>query len=385
MKGVDALNIGYLKIKLKRNHVLYTLLMIPYSPIRLYHYIKNRLNVKEIVKFNKCKLIKIDRDINNVFYFGVPVHMNMGDLAQTDCTKKWIVENYPDSLIQEINTAALLNSKFLNDLKKKILPSNIIFIQSGYCSHEFHADHKMHKVIVESFPDNRIIILPQTVNISSESEMMQTAEIFNRHRHLMFLARDQISYAKIKDWFVNIQVEVYPDVVTTLIGSRNKECVGRREGILLCMRDDAEKLYSHSKIKKLLQRLQGIYPRVEITDTDISSFGYKNISEDFECILQKTIIEYESYQLIITDRYHGTIFAAIANTPVIVLATNDHKVKSGIEWFKENNYCSVFYADTLEAAFTMAKKILKSNKRFINENCFAAHYYNSLKNKIDTL
>lgn len=40
------------------------------------------------------------------------------------------------------------------------------------------------------------------------------------------------------------------------------------------------------------------------------------------------------YKVVITDRYHGTIFSLIANTPVIIIKSTDHKVTTGADWFK---------------------------------------------------
>ncbi|WP_082026255.1 polysaccharide pyruvyl transferase family protein [Prevotella pectinovora] len=41
--------------------------------------------------------------------------------------------------------------------------------------------------------------------------------------------------------------------------------------------------------------------------------------------------QFAKYQVVITDRYHGTIFSQIVNTPVIVISSTDHKLRSGVK------------------------------------------------------
>lgn len=49
----------------------------------------------------------------------------------------------------------------------------------------------------------------------------------------------------------------------------------------------------------------------------------------------------------------------IANTPVIVIQTKDHKVKSGMDWFKGVYDGQVMFAESLATAEEMAIEIVK--------------------------
>src|SRR5690606_39434039 len=46
-------------------------------------------------------------------------------------------------------------------------------------------------------------------------------------------------------------------------------------------------------------------------------------------VIEEFLQNIKRHKLVITDRYHGTIFAIAANTPVIVLGSTDHKLSSG--------------------------------------------------------
>ena len=75
----------------------------------------------------------------------------------------------------------------------------------------------------------------------------------------------------------------------------------------------------------------------------------------------------------------------ITNTPVIVLATRDHKVKTGTEWFSGVYDGSYYSADNLEVAYETAIEVLKQNKTVHNEAYFKREYYDKLPGIIEQL
>ena len=83
-------------------------------------------------------------------------------------------------------------------------------------------------------------------------------------KHMLFLARDEVSYRKAEEMFPDIKVELYPDIVTSLIGTKHYS--QNRNGILMCCRDDLEKFYTDKEILNLMERLKGI-GKVSMTDT----------------------------------------------------------------------------------------------------------------------
>ena len=379
------MNIKHLKNQVKQNKILYYIVFVFYSPIWIKNKIQTNKKKKEIVNKNLKAIENLDINQLNIFYFGVPIHANLGDLAQTYCTEMWLKNNYPEYHVYEINTLALMDDKFFCFIKQKIKKKDIIFIQSGYCSHELHLDHKMHKKIIKEFLYNKIIVLPQTVNITSKKEMQDTASIFNNHTSLIFLARDEDSYNMIKNEFNKIHIHLYPDIVTSMIGKKfNRIDFSEKKGIFFCIRNDSEKYYSEKEINKLIEKLKVFEEFVDIGDTSFNEINVDKLKDDFNLVFADTVKKYSSYKIIITDRYHGTIFSAIANTQVIVLKTNDHKVKTGVNWFIQGEYKSVKFANTLNEAFNLVKEIYDSNNFNVNNNdYFDKHYYMYLKKLIE--
>lgn len=179
-----------------------------------------------------------------------------------------------------------------------------------------------------------------------------------------------------------VNLLLYPDIVNILVGADAFQAGGdSRNGVLMVIRNDSEKYYGTQIIHRIQNELFCMGEEVEITDTTLSDIDYDSFYTDFESVFSSLIQKWASAKIVITDRYHGTIFAAIANTPVIVLATNDHKVKGGYEWFAKEGYSSVYYADSPDKAIKLTKAILDDYITAQNSDDFKKKYYDRLKRK----
>lgn len=373
----------YNKIREKviKHKLLFQIIHFFFTPIRIVKefFIRRKMATQLIAQYSGLQ--KRDKKI---FYFGVPEHNNLGDLAQTYCTREWISANYPNYKVIEIKTRISFDKKFV-DYIKQILNINDIFIfQSGYCTRDTNPDHLMHKHIMNNFPNQKAVILPQTVKLKSLKEIEKTKNIFSKCDHLLFLARDTVSYEQAKCFMNLSQLELFPDIVTSMIGKEHKRI--DKAGILLCVRNDDEKFYSDIEIENIIQKLYALTNIVDITDTN-SHLCIEETYNNLENIILNKIKTFKKYKVIITDRYHGTIFSLIANTSVIVIKTTDHKVTSGLNWFNGiYDKSSVCFADNLDMAVSLAKDILTNEQIIINNDYFYKTYYeHKLKEKIHKL
>ena len=327
-------------------------------------------------------LKKLDSSSKKIFYFGVPEHSNFGDLAQCFCIRKFLKEQFLDYKTIEVPSRIYLDNvfnarKLIQDIMSK---GDIVFFQSGYCTQDIGGrEDLMHQMVLTDFPENKMIMMPQTIFFKSRDREKQASQIYNGHNHLLFLARDAVSYEKAKNMFPDIEVQQYPDIVTTLIGNYNYQY--DRKGILFCIRNDSEKYYSDEEIAKLKQNLVDLDEPQDQLDTTIREEYYVILGE-----LQKYIESYfekfSQYKVVVTDRYHGTIFSLIANTPVVVIKTNDHKVKTGVDWFKGIYDSQIFYADSLEEAEQLVAHIVKNHINEKNKPYFLENYYLKLRSLI---
>lgn len=314
-----------------------------------------------------------------IYYFGVPEHSNLGDLAQCFCIRKYLKEQYPEYRIIEVPSRIYLDNimgvrnYIINIMHKK----DLVFFQSGYCTQDIGGrEDLMHQMVISDFPDNQMVMMPQTIYFKSSDREKQTSLIYNNHKHLLFLARDTVSYEKAKLMFPDVEVHKFPDIVTTLIGKYNFQ--NDRKGILFCIRNDSEKLYSDADIAKLKRNLLRFCEPQEQLDTTIRE-EYYVILEDLQKYIESFIEKFSHFKVIVTDRYHGTIFSLIANTPVVVIKTIDHKVKTGVDWFKGIYDSQVYYADSLEEAEQVVARILMDYVTERNKSYFMEKYYLKLR------
>ena len=314
---------------------------------------------------------------NRIYYLGIPAHANLGDLAQGMCIRSWLKKHYADYQIIEIETNALVNTHLsvLKRLQSDYKKDDIIVFQSGYTTTDLggFAD-EMHRAVMGALPDAKMLMLPQTIFFKSKENETRTSKCYNSIKHMLFLARDEVSFEMAKQMFPDIPVKLYPDIVTTLIGTKHFSY--KRKGILLCCRDDSEKLYSSSDIVALMERLKDID---DVSSTDTTKHGNRReIVANAENYIWNEIEKYSMYRCIITDRYHGTIFSMIASTPVIVIKSSDHKVITGVNWFDGVYDGHIFRAEDLNHAFELVKQIYSSDIPEISNPYFEKQYYDKL-------
>ena len=351
-----------------------------YSPILAYfrNRIKEKKTYKEIEEI-VTNLNSLDDNTLRIFYLGITAHSNLGDMAQHYCICRWIEQNYPNANLIKIESDIVVFSScnFLSIIKKYYRNKDIIIFQSGYTTQDLGGNHElMHRLVIDAIPNANILMMPQTIFFKHENNRLRTSISYNQAKNMLFLARDMVSYDQAINMFPDITVKPFPDIVTSLIGALNFN--NKRRGICLCVRDDGEKFYSDIEIKELYKELRKITD-VDITDTTIT-INYLEIRKNLQKYIEAAIEKFSKYKVVITDRYHGTIFSLAAGTPVIIIKSNDHKVVTGADWFKGIYDDYVYVAENLNDAKDKCLNIM--NNKSINHNMapyFKEKYYDMLK------
>lgn len=317
----------------------------------------------------------------HIFYCGICESQNMGDIAQTYCTLKWFQTNYPEYEVIPCHTSVFMDPKcnLVSIIAKNLARDDLFFFQSGYNTHDLGGyEDYMHQMVINAFPNNKQIMLPQTVFFQSSARRNKCSEVYNSHKSLLFLARDPISEEYAKQLFPDLRVLLFPDIVTTLIGTTPEKL--DRNGIFLCRRKDVEQFYSESDYVEFASLLAE-YDNVVVEDT-IISVSNEDIYKDTGKYVSIMIEKFCRYKLVVTDKFHGLIFSLVANTPVIVLKTKDHKVTEGYRWFSKIYPDRVFYADNSNEIKQVVEEILADPKYTILDNYFEREYYSRLKGTI---
>ena len=139
----------------------------------------------------KTKILDKKSIGKRILYIGVANNTNMGDLAQNFCIRRWIEENYPHYVVLEIPLRLIVDDRFgfMEKMKKEVRCDDTIIFQSGYCTHDIAPSQTdlMHRIIISNFPDNRILMLPQSVFFQNEDRKKLSSEIYSKAKR-MFLA-----------------------------------------------------------------------------------------------------------------------------------------------------------------------------------------------------
>lgn len=372
-----------LRKKLKSNPKIHFLLYRLYLPIKR---LKNRKNYNRHYNTSLASLSKIAKQ-KKIIYIGIPIHSNLGDLAQYYCINKWLNINYPEYKIVEFpdNIICHNHKNTIKKMKDLIHSDDLFVFQSGYRTTDvanFEGEYA-HQKILKNFK-NRVLVFPQTVNFKYDKEILKSCKAYQINDNYLFLARDQISYESAIKMYDKNKILLYPDIVTSLIGNCDIVDLNmKRNGILFCLRNDEEKLYSNTEFEKLMSNLMDITDTVDKTDTN-SNLNFEFDRSHVEEEISSKLNQFSKYKLIITDRYHGTIFSLVSNTPVIVLNSTDHKLSSGVTWFKDIYDDFVYYCDNLEDVPKLAKQIYNKKDNRKLPSYFNDKYYTCLYDIFDT-
>ena len=296
-------------------------------------YIKKRIRLirwGRVCKQLKRKIIQSFKNSDGhsarIINIGSPLHGNIGDHAIAAAMKSFFTRELPEATVVEI--PGEIFRKYITVFQKFIRPSDcLVVVGGGFLGTLWMVEEEMVRSVVRSFPDNQIVIFPQTVFFdSSPNGMMEkaiTRDLYQAHRNLHLWVRDySIGFVKEELCGGNFKdILSAPDVVLYLNHSVHKF---DREGVLLCFRSDKEKVVSENCLFEIKEKLLAVGESANETDTAVS----RHISlKNREMEVSKILNEFCRSRLIITDRLHGMIFAVITGTPCIALNNYSGKVK----------------------------------------------------------
>lgn len=268
-----------------------------------------------------------------VFVFLAADYGNLGDVAITYAQEKILKEKYPDYEIVDVPISKTLS--LLRPIKRIATPDDIITITGGGNMGDMYGDIELLRLmVIRMFPKNKVVVFPQTIDYSGENTYLWRLAMrtYSSHRNLTMLAREEVSYNRMRELFPKANIKLTPDVVMTLDERRDVE----RKGVVFCLRNDKEKAAQSQKAEGLRKEAEKIGLPVMDYDTHIDKDHIPLDVRKEE--LDKIWNIFSSSQLVVTDRLHGMIFAYITGTPAIVFPNSNFKVEKCYEWIKNCEY-----------------------------------------------
>jgi exopolysaccharide biosynthesis predicted pyruvyltransferase EpsI len=329
-----------------------------------------------------------------VYIVASPTHSNLGDQAQLLCLKKWIHENYvgyklvsiPESVLSAhvAQVAGYLVSAIRCKLVISVIKlfsrkNDVAFGHSGYFFIDHHSGWLAFARLATACPKLKMVIMPQTINFLNPAIRKQASRVFDSHSDLTILSRDEVSFQKAKDMFSRCRLLLYPDIVTSLIGTRDYSSVVR-DGVLFCVRDDLESFYPCKDLEKLAAQIGAT--RTEFADTTLK-VDSRLIRNEKERLIFEFIDHLASFKVVVTDRYHGTIFSLVAQTPVVVIDSTDHKLSSGVKWYPAAFENHLSFVPDLPSAYKKVSEIMgRTASPLPLPPYFKQKYYDQLKSEL---
>lgn len=275
-----------------------------------------------------------------IYIFGTPEHGNLGDhaiiISQVDFLKK----HFPK--IEVIEVPFKFIRYYLSEIKELINSKDIVAIMGGgYLGSVWPENEKFVRSIIKNFPDNKVIMFPQTAYYEDTDFGRRFEEssinIYNNHKDLYLIAREKRTFEFFNENYKNANVFLTPDIVLSI----NKTEDRNRKGVLLCLRNDKEKM--HSGIENhTLKFAEKANLEVKSTDTVVNRPVQKKHRDR---LFESKLDEFRTADVVVTDRLHGMIFATITSTPCLAFDNSTNKVKGVYEWIRNQGYVT-FIEDT---------------------------------------
>ena len=281
---------------------------------------------------------------------------NLGDVAITFAQEKFLRERLLGYEIVDVPISRTTSE--LRAWSDLCTPDDIITVVGGGNMSDLYFDIELlRQMVVETFPDNQVILFPQTMFFSETPAgkylKKRAKKVYSSHPHLTITSRERWTLMAMREMIP--ESLLLPDIVMTL---DEREPSVERNGITLCLRQDKESKLTQDFKTRLEETLQKNYKSTHY-DTHIGRDGLT--LDDREDELHKIWSQFRSSQWVVTDRLHGMIFAYITGTPCIVLPNNNYKIEGCYSWIKDCGY--VHFMDTflIDDAISMMNKPIRNN------------------------
>lgn len=296
-----------------------------------------------------------------------PQYGNLGDHCIAMAELQYFRDNYSNYKVDEIPFDQL-NPLSIRIIKKYSKNYSAIFITGGgFIGSLWKIHDKKVNIILNLLKKNKIIIFPQTFFYFNDKEYNRRINTYLKCKQLVLCVRDE-SYNSFEN---RLNYYSIPDMVLYLNYSNLNL---QRKGILLCFRNDKEKISNTDDIYSKLKNENN--DDILITDTVLP---HKVCLPERQIFVENKIREFASSELVITDRLHGMLLAVITGTPCIAMNNISRKVEGVYnKWLQNFKYIKVVNSAqdiTLDLITSMKSKksffydnnIFKNNWKLLNE------------------
>ena len=309
-----------------------------------------------------------------VYIIGLPEHTNLGDGAIALAQERFLRACLPNARIKTITFRAYSRDR---EKLRRWIPSGSFVTQlgGGNMGSQWLNEEYFRRNVLRDLPQSPMVIFPQTIFYGQaerdKAEEQASVPVYNDRPGLVIAAREQRSLEIMENLYPNAKILPVPDIVLWCdmedFGVKPK----KREGILLCLRSDAERALTGGERESLLRAANSTGMRVTLTDmhSDCDITGENRAGK-----VREKMEEFAAAGLVITDRLHGMIFAALTGTPCIVLGNYNHKVRGTYDQIAYLPY--IRYARSAQEAENLIPELLHMGDSVYDKTPLLPHFEN---------
>lgn len=317
--------------------------------------LKRKINgIPENLRYKR----NFNKDGYDVFLIGTPIHTNIGDSAITVSEIAFI-----KALGYKVKEISFNEYKrYVRIINKRILKSRklVLLHGGGNMGNQWLREEILRRNILRSITKNTIFVFPQTIfytpDATGESEKLKSVDFYNNKKTLTLVAREQVSFDLMKELYPNTEILLSPDIVLSADPSAFDIERHERKGILFILREDPEKAMSDDIRSNLIKKVEELGVDYRLSDM----YSDKPVTkENRAAIVSEKMNEFAAAKLVITDRLHGMVFAAITATPCIVFGNYNQKVKGTYDWISYLPY--IKFTDSVKEAEKLIPELMNTS------------------------
>jgi exopolysaccharide biosynthesis predicted pyruvyltransferase EpsI len=227
------------------------------------------MKLSKIIEDRLLSVIKKNSKTFKCVFLDLPYYTNIGDI---------LIWHGTENFIKHTGLKCFYRSSFLTFSRKKMqnisCNETLILLQGGGNFGDLWENNQnFRREIIRNYPDNPIIILPQTVFYINNDKLKFDAQLFAKHKKLTICARDNKSYQILKENFQN-EVILVPDMAFHIPTDELKKFHAKQENKTLFLKRNDKELNDAIDYSKII-------PETEIDIRDWPSMGKRMISSYF--------------------------------------------------------------------------------------------------------
>jgi exopolysaccharide biosynthesis predicted pyruvyltransferase EpsI len=262
----------------------------------------------------------------------------------------------------------------LEAMKRAIGDGVVLFLGGVTLSRLWPRHAEVKRIVAAACPDNRLVSLPSTMLFVDDEDRRAAGTIFGDHRDAVLMARDPVSAAAAREVFPN-NVEVVTIHDSSLRLPPQQRLSKPVHDIIWLARDDMEGVgasaptdvevfdWTHDDSEGMRVLFPGrVFSRLRSRAPMLDSISNPQISACYERFARYVLASgnrrLDTGKVLVTDRMHPHILAALRSQPCVLLPDRFGKNRAVYE-YSSHAFSTVHWADTPAEALERARALVK--------------------------